>query len=235
MAEVGLRISILDTADLPAFEAWIRAMARGFHEPSPDDSALVAERASLRDRRVTGVWERKSSPKDEPVGTVSSWPVDFTVSPGRTVQARAISSVSVASTHRRRGIARALMESELAVASDLGHPLAILTVSESTIYGRFGFAPAAFVSHLSLETHRAAMVGFAPEGRFYFVSIKRARELLPELHDRVRVQIVGQIGLWGGRWDELAGLDGVHVDKAKSLRAVRYDDAKGNIDRKSVV
>ncbi len=229
MSASGLQISLVDTADAHVFEPWVRSKTRGFHEPSPVGAAMASQCASKRDRRVTGVWERGASPTDEPVGTVSSWAVDITVSPNRAVAAWAISSVTVAATHRRRGIARALLDAELATASSLGLAIAAITVSESTIYGRFGFAAAADVSHLSIETHRAAMYGSVAEGRTCFVSLDQAREMLPYLHDLSRVQIPGQIDVGAGLWDELSGRDGKHPDKAESLRAVQYEDVEGDI------
>ena len=58
----------------------------------------------------------------------------------------AISMVTVAATHRRRGIARGLLEGELRAAASAGVPMAGLTVTEATIYGRYGFGPAVPVS-----------------------------------------------------------------------------------------
>src|SRR5690606_5497601 len=154
------------------------------------ESDLAASLDGLAYRRTTGVWDDGDDPV-APVGTVSSWPAALTVPGGRTVQAWAISSVSVAPTHRRRGVARAMLEAELRTASALGLPLAMLTVSESTIYGRFGFAPAAMTANLLIDTRRAKWAGRLPGGRLRFVSREEARELLPELSERSRRTGVG--------------------------------------------
>lgn len=227
MAESGFRMAVVDTTNSAVFEPWARAMNRGFHEPELDEAGMKAECASKRSRRVTGVWELESPVTDEPVGTVSSWPADLTVSPGRTTSAWAISSVSVSPTHRRRGIARALLEGELATASDLGIPLAILTVSESTIYGRFGFAPAVFAANLEIETSRVFWVGDEPEGRLTFLSMRTAHDVISDLRDGAYTAVPGQIAMPNSWAAHLTGADGKNADDAKSARAVQYEGIDG--------
>ncbi|MGU7753863.1 GNAT family N-acetyltransferase, partial [Klebsiella pneumoniae] len=77
------------------------------------------------------------------MATVDSWVSELTVSPGRTIPLWSISAVTVAPTHRRRGIATAMLTGELRAAAAAGYALAGLTVTEATIYGRWGFSPAA--------------------------------------------------------------------------------------------
>ncbi|MGO8609645.1 GNAT family N-acetyltransferase, partial [Rhizobium johnstonii] len=74
--------------------------------------------------------------------------------PGATVPACAISSVTVAPTHRRRGLLRQLMAGELRTAASVGFPLAALTVSESSIYGRFGFGAAVAAAEWEIDVRR---------------------------------------------------------------------------------
>lgn len=45
-----------------------------------------------------------------------------------------------------------MMQGELNTAATLGVPVATLTVSESTLYGRYGFAPAAAAAGLGAST-----------------------------------------------------------------------------------
>jgi len=158
-----------------------------------------------------------------------------TIDHPRTISSWAISSVTVASTHRRRGIARNLLEGELRTAHALGLPMAMLTVSESTIYGRFGFAPAAFATDWTIDTRRAKWIGPAasgsggagPDGSVEFVSIERFRAELPALHDRVRLANPGDIDVWTHRWDQLVGATEPEAARTKQLRAVRYLDVEG--------
>lgn len=229
MAESGFRMAVVDTNNSTSFEPWIRAMNRGFHEPELDEAGMKADRTSKGDRRVTGVWECESSATDEPVGTVSSWPTKLTVSPGRVTSVWAVSSVTVSPTHRRRGIARALLEGELATASDLGIPVAVLTVSESTIYGRFGFAPAVFAADLTIESSRIAWRGDVPEGRMSFLPLTEARDVISELRDSSFTVVPGQLAMSSSWAASTTGTDGKDADKAKSLRAVQYEGIDGTV------
>ena len=130
-----------------------------------DEKRLAALRASYGYRRVLGVYD-DALPAEEParwpVGTVASWPGELTVPGETTLPAWAISSVSVAPTHMGRGIARAMMEGELRTAAALKLPMAMLTVSESTLYERYGFAPAALASDYRIENRRGHWVGPDP-------------------------------------------------------------------------
>lgn len=229
LAARDLRLGLVDTADRAAFTAWLKADNRGFHLGEPSEESIAANLDGLAYRRTTGVWDETAHDAAAPVATVNSWEASMTVPGARHVPAWAISSVTVAPTHRRRGIARALLEAELRTAAAMGIPLATLTVSESTIYGRFGFAPAAFGSALTIDTRRATWTGPTPEGRLHFVEIAEARAGLELLHDRIRATGVGQLDAWGLRWDTITGIVSDDKGHSKGLRAVRYDDAAGEL------
>ncbi|MCU1410248.1 MAG: family N-acetyltransferase [Rhodoglobus sp.] len=227
LASHDLRLGLVDTADAAAFTAWLRADHRGFHLAEAGDEIIAASLTGLAYRRTTGVWDESARDAASPVATVNSWTAGMTVPGGSRIEAWAISSVTVAPTHRRKGIARALLEAELRTAAALGIPLATLTVSESTIYGRFGFAPAAFANELTIDTRRAAWTGPASPGRLHFLTAAEFRAELPALHERIRATGVGQLDAWDLRWDALAGLITEDKERAKNLRAIRYDDADG--------
>jgi len=142
------------------------------------------------------------------------------------VPAWAISSVTVAPTHRRRGIARALLEAELRTASRLGVPIAMLTVSEATIYGRFGFGPAAFASDLTIETRRVRWSGPTASGSLHFIGLDELHEQGRAVYDAARRGTPGDIDLDDVLWRDVTGLT-AEDDEAKHFRAVRFDDAAG--------
>ena len=52
---------------------------------------------------------------------------------------------------------RALIARELESIADHGEAIAILTASESSIYGRFGFAPALAKADFTIDTRHAAL------------------------------------------------------------------------------
>jgi predicted acetyltransferase len=190
----------------------------------PDDK-IDSLQGYYRDMRLAGVWDETAAVPEMPVATFRTWPADLTV-PGRTsLPAWAISSVAVAGTHRRRGIARAMMESELRTASELGLPMAMLTVSESTIYGTFGFGPATLGRDLRVDTRRAGWIGPEVTGRVHFVT---RQQLLVDGHaivERVRLETPGEIEYSGIFWDRLLGV--LDENNTRALRFARYDDADG--------
>jgi predicted acetyltransferase len=136
--------------------------------------------------------------------------------------------VTVSQTHRRRGIARQLLEAELRTASALGLPIAMLTVSESTIYSRFGFSPAALARDLTISTRRVRWTGPAATGRVHHVTPEQLRVDGHPIVERVRAARPGEVGYAATStfWLRQIGL-GIGDDNAKNLRLVRYDDAAG--------
>ena len=236
LAERGLRYALVDTSDAAAFGTWFQAANRAFLQPARGDEQLARTKEGIGYRRTTGVYDDALSVQaDWPIATVNSWPAQLTL-PGstpelpRTLPSWAISLVTVAPTHRRRGVARDLLEGELRTAAALGVPMAMLTVSESTIYGRFGFAPAAFAADWTIDTRRVRWSGPVPStsvGRVEYVGVAQYRDELPALHDRVRLASPGEIDVWPLRWDQLVGVDAPDSDRTKALRAVRYVDEGG--------
>ena len=223
----GLRLGLVDTSDSDAFGRWLQADARGFHDSHTSDATILAHVGGLADRRTTGVWDDSAADAATPVSTVSSWPTELTVPGERSVTGWAISAVTVAPTHRRKGIARAMLEAELRTAAQLGLPLAMLTVSEATIYGRYGFAPAAMAAKWSIDTRRAAWTGPSASGRVHFISSDRLRSDGPAIVERARLRVPGTIERWDYLWDRMLGLIDDDKDRAKTLRVVRYDDSEG--------
>ena len=225
LASSGLRFELLKSSD-DGFLAWFQAMARGFYEPASDDDALKIRLAAFADRRLSGVWDDTAADPKTPIATASSWLMPLTVPGGRDVPALAISTITVAPTHRRRGIARNLVEAELRTAAKLGYPIAMLTVSEATIYGRFGFAPVSIAAEWTVDTRRAVWTGPTPGGRVQLVSTEQVRdEGGSDIVERARLRTPGQVGFDGHLWRRLFGLPG-QSDLA-AIRVARYDDASG--------
>ena len=66
---------------------------------------------------------------------------EVTVPGSRPVRLGGVTSTAVAATHRRRGLLRLMMQAMFDEARERGEPLAGLSASEGTIYGRFGYGP----------------------------------------------------------------------------------------------
>lgn len=228
LAEQGLRFDLVDTSDREAFSAWLNVEMRGFH----GDVIAEKQREKLLEevayRRTTGVWDDTAAEPENPVATLSSWRTPMSVPGERSIESWAISSVTVSPTHRRRGIARNLLEAELRTAHAEGAPLAILTVSEATIYARYGFGPVTMAHDLTISTQRTRWIGPEASGRVHFVSLESIYESCRNLHEQVRLKFPGEIRLDDALWGDLVGLRGSKADEnVKKLRAVRYDDASG--------
>ncbi|WP_010202461.1 GNAT family N-acetyltransferase [Salinibacterium sp. PAMC 21357] len=223
----GLRYGLVDTSDRDSFEAWLQADYRGFHGPTASKEQVDSQFTGVTYRRTVGVWDDSLVTPDVPVATTSSWTEQLTVPGDRTIEAWAISSVTVSPTHRRRGIARSLIEGELRSAAAMGLPMAILTVSESTIYGRFGFGPAVFAADLSIDTQRAQFRSTQRRGKLQPVSSTEFVEEAPTVFERIRTSTPGQIKIWPLRWDQISGKAPGDDDYTKKTRIVRYDDDGG--------
>lgn len=228
LAVQGLVLRRIDDADRADTDPWLDAVARGFLDGERNDEQRQAffDRAAYR--RKLGVFDESGPQPQVPVATFASWPAELTV-PGGAVPASAISAVTVAPTHRRRGILRALMVGELRSALENGMPVAVLTVSESTIYGRFGFAPAAAAAHWKLDVRRARWIGPDAPGRVDFLTRAQGRALAEDLHERARLGSPGEIDMPGGHWDRYFGTR-PDAEKPEQLRVVQYRSAAGEVD-----
>ncbi|MFB7893805.1 GNAT family N-acetyltransferase [Microbacterium sp. NPDC056044] len=213
--------------DSDEYVGWLQSVARGFQDGERSAEQVAAARERSGYRRLTGVYDPQS-PVDAPVATIASWLGELTVPGEAMIPSCAISAVTVAPTHRRKGIARAMLEGELRAAHASGIPMAMLTVSESPLYGRYGFAPAAAGTSWTIETKRAAWIGPQPAGRIDFIGRDRVRELMPALHERVRHRTAGEIDVPGGHWDGFAGTNPA-AEKTGEKRAVQYADADGEV------
>lgn len=213
-------------ADGDAFEPFLRSISRGFLGEDPSDDEVESARRALRERRLIGVYDPTGIDPASPVATVDSWPSELTVSPGRVAPLYSISAVTVAPTHRRRGIARAMLTGELRTAAAAGYAMAGLTVTEATIYGRWGFSPSAWASDVSVDTRRATWTGPVAPGRLDFVSRESLPGRLSAVHERIRTTRPGAVPGWEGRWRGVAGLTPDAKD-GKKVRAVAYRDSDG--------
>ncbi len=226
LSAVGLEYRLIDTADAAVFDPYLQAEMRGFLAGEQSSEQLGGAREGLAFRRFAGVYDPAALDVSQPVATVNSWVTDMALPGGRGIPMWAISGVTVAPTHRRKGIARAMLEAELRTADAAGVAIAGLTVSEATIYGRFGFSPATYATNWTIDTKRARWIGPRPDGRLDFVGRDAVRELLAELHGRVRADRPGEIEAWPGLWRRMSGSAPGQEGGAK-IRAVRYADAGG--------
>ncbi|MGW7209745.1 GNAT family N-acetyltransferase [Streptomyces sp. NPDC054837] len=102
--------------------------------------------------RSLGVWDG-----DTCVGTAGAFSFRLTVPGGAPVRAAGVTMVSVAATHRRRGVLTAMMRRQLDDVREWGWPLAVLTASEPAIYGRFGYGVGTYAVTGEIDTKQVRL------------------------------------------------------------------------------
>lgn len=123
----------------------------------------------------------------EIVGTTGAFSFDLTLPGGPITPVAGVTAVTVRPTHRRRGLLRGMMERQLDDVVSRGEALAILTASESVIYGRFGYGMASTSTFWRLATQGTELSRRPdPGGRVRLVDAEEAARLVPEVYDRAR-------------------------------------------------
>lgn len=184
-------------------ESFMRPVWRGFGDPGPEEGTLEDEKLLWEPERSIGALDG-----DEWVGGTGAFTLDLTLPGGARIPAAGVTMVGVASTHRRRGIARELMRRQLDDVAALGETVAILTASEGSIYGRFGYGPATSGIRLRVATQRSAFrseVLDGPDpGRLRALTLAEAEKAVPDLFDRVGRVRPGSISrsapMWTTHW-----------------------------------
>ncbi|ANJ26172.1 GNAT family N-acetyltransferase [Agromyces aureus] len=223
----GLEYRQVDAADEAAMQAWVQAETRGFHHARPEPAELSRELRIAKQRSVRGVYDSTAHDAAVPVATVDGWPSGLSVPGGRSVDAWAVSAVTVSPTHRRRGIARALLEAQLRYASEAGAALAMLTLTEATIYGRYGFGPAASAATIKVDRRRVHWIGPDAPGRVQFVEPADLIAKAPAIARRAVARTPGEIDRWPGLLERHLGLVDPDSAASRALRVARYDDRSG--------
>ena len=127
-----------------------------------------------------------------PVGVAMHFPMSVTVPGGAQLDASGVSWVSVAPTHRRRGILRSIFTRQHRALSDAGAPLSLLTASEATIYGRFGYGPVTEEVSISLDRRFARFRPEVPPATdVRLIETAEAPALLPDIYHRWQQQTAG--------------------------------------------
>ncbi len=142
MESCALTIRPLTEAELPAFVA---VLCESF---LTDHTELWLDfvRSTFEPGRLHGVFDDTRL-----VGTGQILTKQLTVPGPRVTPVAAVSGVSVAADHRRRGALSLLMRTQLhGLHESGGEPFAALWASESRIYGRFGYGLASQTCRYSL-------------------------------------------------------------------------------------
>ncbi|NUK58612.1 GNAT family N-acetyltransferase, partial [Streptomyces lunaelactis] len=139
------------------WDDWYRKLILAFGgvDESPEERELWD--SLTEHERSIGVWDG-----EECVGTAGAFSFRLSVPGGAVVPAAGVTMVSVAATHRRRGVLTSMMRRQLDDVRKWGEPLAVLTASEPAIYGRFGYGAATLQLRAEIDTARVRLA--VPEG-----------------------------------------------------------------------
>ncbi|MFF6777573.1 GNAT family N-acetyltransferase [Streptomyces sp. NPDC012637] len=147
-------LRVLDPAD---WDNWYGVLELAFGGvPESDEERKLWQELTEHERSI-GAWDG-----DRCVGTASAFTFRLSVPGGNVLPAAGVTMVSVAGTHRRRGILTSMMRRQLEDVRSWGEPVAVLTASEPEIYGRFGYGVAAYSTHATIDTTRVRLT--VPEG-----------------------------------------------------------------------
>ena len=216
-----VQIRPVDPDDDAALDAYLAQQEIAFTSDEPHTPARRdAYREMLRVHRLTGAYDG-----DRIVATYRSWDWTLTL-PGGAATVRAISSVTVAPTHRRRGLLTALMTGDLAEAHAGGTAAAVLIASEATIYGRFGFGPATETATWHLDVGTARLRPDVPRsGDLEMVPLPALREIAPQVFAAARLP--GATDRSPDRWDLLCHVRTIPGRPEKPAAAVVHRDEDG--------
>ncbi|GAA1643431.1 MULTISPECIES: GNAT family N-acetyltransferase [Brevibacterium] len=160
----------------------------GFHDSRSTDAALKArvQRAIDDDRRLTAVYADNeydyALDADIPVATFAWFEKLVNVGAGRLVPAHLITWVTVRPTHRRRGLLRSMITTDLAEAKAAGYPFAALTATEGGIYSRYGFGVATWSHAIEVDTSPGFQMIREPDRRVEMCLPSVLRELAPKIY-----------------------------------------------------
>ncbi|MCX5198215.1 GNAT family N-acetyltransferase [Streptomyces sp. NBC_00249] len=125
-------------------------LAFGGVPESPEERQLYRSLTELE--RSLGVWDGETC-----VGTAGAFSFRLSVPGAAVVPAAGVTMVSVAPTHRRRGVLTSMMRRQLDDIRAGGESLAVLTASEPEIYGRFGYGTGAYALSVDIDTTRVRL------------------------------------------------------------------------------
>ncbi|MEU8794718.1 GNAT family N-acetyltransferase [Streptomyces sp. NPDC048643] len=142
-------VRVLRQAD---WDKWYENLIRAFGGVAESSEERELWNALTEYDRSLGVWDG-----EECVGTAGAFSFRVTVPGGASVPAAGVTMVSVAATHRRRGVLTAMMRRQLDDLRAGNEPLAVLTASEPAIYGRFGYGIGTLQINAEIDTDRVRL------------------------------------------------------------------------------
>jgi len=218
-------------------EDYMQAVRTGFHDKRVNDEQMLrrTERAIADGRVFTAAYPTKTPvgalSTDIPVATFAHFEKQMNVGGGRLVPAHLITWVTVRPTHRRRGLLRSMMNTDLQQAADAGYPFAALTATEGGIYRRFGFGTATWYASYEVDTSPGLAFISEPDRRVEMCDPKELADLAPELYKQFQRISPGAAGRQQVYYDKVTGDLNVDTDEPDlAVRAALHYDEQGQPD-----
>ena len=182
--------------------------------PPPSEERLERFAQVLPFDRVLAAFEGETI-----VGGAGAFPYDLSV-PGGVLPCGGITVVGVSPTHRRRGVLRAMMDTQLRDIHERGEPIAALWASEETIYGRFGYGIGSWSGDVRIKREWNAFAQpLERQGRARLVTQEEAFTLFPPVWEALMRERPG-VFRRTREWWELRRLRMPDEEKANPKRFV---------------
>jgi predicted acetyltransferase len=184
------------SADQAEYSSAIGAIGQYFNPP-PSEEFLERFVHTLPHERMHAALE-----DGQIVGGAGAFPFELSV-PGGSLPCAGVTAVGVQPTHRRRGVLRAMMDTQLRDVHERGEPIAALWASEETIYGRFGYGLGSWAGELGVPHEWDAFAEpFELAGKTRFVTPEEAGELFPPIYEVVRRERPGMTSRSDTWWQD---------------------------------
>jgi len=199
---------------------WLAAMVTTFFGDVHDDQ--FARR--VEHRREQWLPERTWGAREDGrwVATLNTQPRTLTVpGPGSgtvVLSADALTGVTVAATHRRRGLLTSMISGSLTAAKDRADALSMLLAAEWPIYGRFGYAPAVrYADYRYFPRPHTAKVAASGRGSVRQIDPAEAGRLGPAIFDAASRRRVGQVNRPDAWWQVRFGDNGLPLVRGEKI------------------
>jgi predicted acetyltransferase len=208
-------IEVRPCADQDEYGRAIGAIGQYFNPP-PGEEFFERWARTLPHERMHAAWE-----DGRIVGGAGAFPFELSVPGSGSLPCAGVTAVGVHPTHRRRGVLRSMMDTQLRDVHERGEPIAALWASEETIYGRFGYGIASWGGELRVPHEWDAFAEpLELAGTTRFVTPEEARSLFPPVYDAVRRERPGMTSRNDAWWED---------------RHLRQEEDESNAPRRFVV
>jgi predicted acetyltransferase len=218
-------LSRLRPATAEEWGPWLQAMSGAFGE-TPTEPYLTTPPPVAELDRSLGLFDG-----GQVLATSGIYSRTLTV-PGGAVPCAAVTWVTVAPTVRRRGVLTEMMRRQLTeLHEQQREPVAALWASEFPIYGRFGYAPAAYRGGLVGRSERLRLRPDIDLGTGQVTLVDRAtyQQAATAVYDAARRLVPGNLDRDERWWDRRLRDLPDNRDGATALRFVLHTETDGTV------